>query len=130
MENVAVKSHRERPIPPGSVRQLYDHVGWRRPGSEEDIAKVLEAGPAVGAWDGERLVGFVRALPDGRFACQQGVESERKGVCVSGIAPRSCHVRQHVHHEFIAPIKMVQASYDRKRSAAWFGHRASDGSCG
>jgi GNAT superfamily N-acetyltransferase len=25
-------------------------------------------GPAVGAWDGERLVGFVRALSDGHLA--------------------------------------------------------------
>jgi GNAT superfamily N-acetyltransferase len=68
MENIAVKSHRERAILPGSVRELYNHVGWRRPGSEVDIAEVLEAGPAVGAWDGDRLVGFARALSDGRFA--------------------------------------------------------------
>jgi ribosomal protein S18 acetylase RimI-like enzyme len=68
MENIAVKSHRERPILPGSERELYDHVGWRRPGSKEDIGEVLEAGPAVGAWDGDRLVGFARALSDGRFA--------------------------------------------------------------
>ena len=27
----------------------------------------LKCGPAVGAWDGERLVGFARALSDGRF---------------------------------------------------------------
>jgi GNAT superfamily N-acetyltransferase len=68
MEDIEVKSHRERAIPPGSVRGLYDHVGWRRPGSEEDIAEVLAAGPTVGAWDEDRLVGFARALSDGRFA--------------------------------------------------------------
>jgi GNAT superfamily N-acetyltransferase len=68
MENIAVKSHRERAILPGSVRELYNHVGWRRPGSEVDVSEVLEAGPAVGAWDGDRLVGFARALSDGHFA--------------------------------------------------------------
>jgi GNAT superfamily N-acetyltransferase len=68
MEEIEVKTHRERPIPPRSVRELYEHVGWSRPGSEEDIAEVLEAGPAVGAWDGDRLVGFVRALSDGHLA--------------------------------------------------------------
>lgn len=68
MENIEVKSHRERPIPPPSVRGLYDHVGWDRPATEEDLAEVLAAGPAVGAWDGDRLAGFARALSDGHLA--------------------------------------------------------------
>lgn len=68
MQTIEVKTHRERRIRPRSVRQLYDHVGWRRPGEEADIAEILEAGPAVGAWDGDRLVGFARALSDGHFA--------------------------------------------------------------
>jgi ribosomal protein S18 acetylase RimI-like enzyme len=68
MEEVEVKTHRERPIPPRAVRELYEHVGWYRPGGEEDMAEVLESGPAVGAWDADRLVGFVRALSDGHFA--------------------------------------------------------------
>ncbi len=32
------------------------------------LAAVLAAGPAIGAWDGEDLVGFVRALSDGHLA--------------------------------------------------------------
>jgi GNAT superfamily N-acetyltransferase len=63
-----IKTHRERPIPPRSVRALYEHVGWSRPANEEQLREVLEAGPAIGAWDGERLVGFVRALSDGHLA--------------------------------------------------------------
>ena len=66
--NIEVKSHRERPIPPASVRGLYDHVGWDRLATEEDLAEVLAAGPAVGAWDGDRLAGFARALSDGHLA--------------------------------------------------------------
>ena len=46
--NIEVKSHRERPIPPASVRGLYDHVGWDRPATEEDLAEVLAAGPRSG----------------------------------------------------------------------------------
>jgi GNAT superfamily N-acetyltransferase len=65
---IEIKTHRERPIPPRSVRELYGHVGWSRPVNEEELREVLEAGPAVGAWDGERLVGFVRALSDGHLA--------------------------------------------------------------
>ena len=66
--NIEVKSHRERPIPPVSVRGLYDHVGWDMPATEEDLAEVLAADPAVGAWDGDRLAGFARALSDGHLA--------------------------------------------------------------
>jgi GNAT superfamily N-acetyltransferase len=65
MESIDIRTDRERPIPPCAVRRLYDHVGWTRPASEEALAEVLKAGPAVGAWDGDKLVGFVRALSDG-----------------------------------------------------------------
>jgi GNAT superfamily N-acetyltransferase len=65
---IEVKTHRERPIQPSSLRELYEHVGWSRVANEEELHEVLEAGPAVGAWDGQRLVGFVRALSDGHLA--------------------------------------------------------------
>jgi len=65
---IEIKTHRERTIPPRSVRELYEHVGWSRAANEEELREVLEAGPAVGAWDGERLVGFVRTLSDGHLA--------------------------------------------------------------
>lgn len=68
MEVIQVETHRRRRIPPETLRSLYDHVGWYRPGNDEDVAAVLEAGPAVGAWRGEDLVGFARALSDGHFA--------------------------------------------------------------
>jgi ribosomal protein S18 acetylase RimI-like enzyme len=62
-----IRTHRERPILPRAVRELYEHVGWTRPASDEALAEVMKAGPAVGAWDGEKLVGFVRALSDGHL---------------------------------------------------------------
>jgi GNAT superfamily N-acetyltransferase len=68
IENLEVLTHRERPIPAKSVQELYDHVGWRRRGTEEGIAQALVTGPAVGAWDGERLVGLARALSDGHLS--------------------------------------------------------------
>ena len=68
MAQIEIKTHRERPIPTRSVRELYGHVGWSRAVNEEELREVLEVGPAVGAWDGERLVGFVRALSDGHLA--------------------------------------------------------------
>ncbi len=68
MTEIEVKTHRERPIPPRNVHELYEHVGWSRVANEEELREVLQAGPAVGAWDGQRLVGFVRALSDGHLA--------------------------------------------------------------
>lgn len=67
MSGVDVKLHRERPIDVAQVRQLYDHAAWWPNRRAEEIARVLEAGPAAGAWDGERLVGFARIVTDGIF---------------------------------------------------------------
>jgi GNAT superfamily N-acetyltransferase len=64
-EPVQLALHRERPIPPAALRGLYDHVGWDHPTSETELTTVLAAGPAVAAWVGEELIGFVRALSDG-----------------------------------------------------------------
>ncbi len=85
MDTLEVKTHQERPIPPRSIRELYDHVGWSRPASEEDLADVLGSGPAVGAWDGEALVGFVRALSEGHLAAYVEDVMVREGYRGSGL---------------------------------------------
>jgi GNAT superfamily N-acetyltransferase len=87
MGELEVKTHQERPIPPRAVRELYEHVGWYRPGGEEAMTEVLESGPAIGAWDEDRLVGFMRALSDGRFAAyieDVMVHEEYRGSGVGG----------------------------------------------
>lgn len=65
---ITLASHQERPVPPAALRALYVHVNWVRRTDETGLAAVLAAGPAIGAWDGEELVGFVRALSDGHLA--------------------------------------------------------------
>jgi GNAT superfamily N-acetyltransferase len=64
---VEIRTHDERPIPSSAVRDLYYHVGRTQFAREEDITEALRSGPAVGVWDGDRLVGFARALSDGHF---------------------------------------------------------------
>lgn len=59
--------HGRREIPPAAVWLLYQEEGWWQERSEDDLAAVIASGPAVGAWKGERLVGFARAVSDGRF---------------------------------------------------------------
>lgn len=65
---IVIATHTERPILPDAVLHLYQTVNWpwvsRQPAL---LAKVLATGPAVGAWDGERLIGFARAVTDGYF---------------------------------------------------------------
>ncbi len=68
MDSIKINTHRERSIPARFVRTLYEHVGFPSPVSEKDLEEVLEGGLAVGAWDGDRLVGFARALSDGHLA--------------------------------------------------------------
>lgn len=57
----------EREIPSSVVRLLYQQEGWWQERSEDDLAAVIASGPAVGAWKGDQLVGFARAVSDGRF---------------------------------------------------------------
>jgi GNAT superfamily N-acetyltransferase len=64
---VEIRTHHERPIPASAVRELYHHVGRAELAREQDITDALQSGPAVGAWDGDRLVGFARALSDRHF---------------------------------------------------------------
>jgi hypothetical protein len=72
--NLGLKSYRERLIRTKPVHELYGHLARRRRRSEQDIARALRAGPAVRAWVGDRLVGLVRALSDGRSLPQIGVK--------------------------------------------------------
>lgn len=64
---VEIKLHTERPIDALLLTQLYRHVGWWPNRRAEDLARVLNLGLAVGAWDGEELIGFARAVSDGIF---------------------------------------------------------------
>jgi GNAT superfamily N-acetyltransferase len=66
-DRIQLAMHRDRPVPPAALHALYAHVGRDRPATEADLTAVLAAGPAVAAWDGDELVGFVRALSDGHL---------------------------------------------------------------
>jgi GNAT superfamily N-acetyltransferase len=64
-DRVILAPHHQRPVPLAALRNLLDQVAWTLPRDDGAIAALLGAGPAVAAWDGEWLVGFVRALSDG-----------------------------------------------------------------
>ncbi|MDP8911483.1 MAG: GNAT family N-acetyltransferase [Actinomycetota bacterium] len=62
-----VISHRRRPISAEDVLRLYRVEGWWPERSADDVRAVLDRAPSVGAWEGQALVGFARAVTDGRF---------------------------------------------------------------
>jgi len=62
---IAYQRKEERPIPASAVRRLYDGAGWWPDWSVDGIERAIAESVAVGAWDGERLAGFARAISDG-----------------------------------------------------------------
>jgi GNAT superfamily N-acetyltransferase len=65
LPDILVVPHGVRAIPPDGVIGLYRAVGWWPERTAEQIGSVLSASPAAGAWRGERLIGFARAVTDG-----------------------------------------------------------------
>ncbi len=57
--------HGLREIHAGSVLGLYRAAGWWPARTAEQVRAVLGTSPAVGAWHGQSLAGFARAVTDG-----------------------------------------------------------------
>jgi ribosomal protein S18 acetylase RimI-like enzyme len=67
MTGVEIVFQNARPIDPQAVRELYTSVDWWPLRTPEEIAQVLEDALAVGAWEGDHLVGFARVVSDQHF---------------------------------------------------------------
>jgi ribosomal protein S18 acetylase RimI-like enzyme len=65
--SVTVLSTTWRPMTAASLYELHRALGWLPKRTEEDYAFVLRTCPAVGAWSDAALVGFARAISDGRL---------------------------------------------------------------
>ena len=65
--SVEVVSHHERPIDSQSIHVLYETAGWWPLRTQEEIAQMLSNALAVGAWQGNHLIGFARAVSDQHF---------------------------------------------------------------
>jgi GNAT superfamily N-acetyltransferase len=61
----AVVPHGQREIPADGVLALYRMADWWPERTAEQVRAVLRSAPAVGAWHGQDLVGFARAVTDG-----------------------------------------------------------------
>jgi GNAT superfamily N-acetyltransferase len=55
----------QRGIPAEGVLGLYRAAGWWPERTADQVRAFLQASPAVGAWHGQELIGFARAVTDG-----------------------------------------------------------------
>ncbi len=58
----------QKEIDPEKLLPLMQQTGWGSKRTSAGLQKMLDATPMkLGVWDGDRLVGFVRALSDGIY---------------------------------------------------------------
>lgn len=64
---VEYQSYDERKIHAPELMNLYRCAGWWEERQRTDIDRMLESTISVGAWKDGELIGFARALSDGKF---------------------------------------------------------------
>lgn len=64
---IEIKYNSVKTIPASMLIDLYKNAGWWEERTEDHLTEMLKTTTAVGAWLDERLVGFARAVTDGRF---------------------------------------------------------------
>lgn len=65
--NIGILSFSDRKIKASDVIRLYNDAGWWDDRLEEDIEAMLNKELSVGAWEDATLIGFARAVSDGKF---------------------------------------------------------------
>ncbi|HBJ00375.1 MULTISPECIES: GNAT family N-acetyltransferase [Lysinibacillus] len=65
--NIQFLSFSERPIKGTELMMLYKDAGWWEERKEKDIEDMLKQNISIGVWIDDNLVGFARAVSDGKF---------------------------------------------------------------
>ncbi|MDD1501776.1 GNAT family N-acetyltransferase [Lysinibacillus xylanilyticus] len=65
--NMQFLSFSERPIKGTELMMLYKNAGWWAERKENDIENMLKKDISIGAWIDGNLIGFARAVSDGKF---------------------------------------------------------------
>ncbi|MFJ7700419.1 GNAT family N-acetyltransferase [Lysinibacillus fusiformis] len=60
-------SFSERPIKGTELMMLYKNAGWWEERKEKDIENMLKQDISIGVWIDDNLIGFARAVSDGKF---------------------------------------------------------------
>lgn len=62
-----ILNYTERPIKAKELMELYSNANWWEEREEKDIARMLKQENSVGVWKDGVLIGFARAISDGKF---------------------------------------------------------------
>jgi ribosomal protein S18 acetylase RimI-like enzyme len=65
--SIEILSFSEKVIKASDVIRLYQDAGWWDDRLEKDIEEMLNNERSVGAWEDDTLIGFARAVSDGKF---------------------------------------------------------------
>ncbi|MCE4051145.1 MULTISPECIES: GNAT family N-acetyltransferase [Bacillaceae] len=65
--DIEIKTFTERKIKPIDVLSLYNETGWLQGRLDLDMEEILHKVPSVGAWKGDTLIGYARAVSDGHY---------------------------------------------------------------
>lgn len=65
--NIVILSNTAKKIKANDLMMLYQNVGWWEERKQQDIEDMLLKVKSVGAWKDDTLIGFARAVSDGKF---------------------------------------------------------------
>lgn len=65
--NIKFLSFSERSFKGTELMKLYKDAGWWEERKMQDIEKMLKQDISIGAWIDDNLIGFARAISDGKF---------------------------------------------------------------
>lgn len=102
-QSVVVAPDTARPISADGVLALFRAEGWWPERTAEQVAAAIAAGPAAGAWHGDELVGFARAVTDHvlRAYVEDVIVSPRLRAAGVGHALMTCLLEQ------VRPVPLV-----------------------
>lgn len=60
-------NYSEKPIKGTQLMMLYSNAGWWEERTEQDIESMLKRDISIGVWMDNHLIGFARAISDGKF---------------------------------------------------------------
>ena len=65
--NIVILSNTDKKIKANDLIKLYQYVGWWEERKQQDIEDMLLKVKSVGAWKDDTLIGFARAVSEGKF---------------------------------------------------------------
>ena len=110
----------DRPIEPEQLLGLLRQAGWAKHRSMEGVRRMLEGTSlTLGAWEGDRLVGFARAMTDGIYRALIDdviVEESRRGEGIgSDLMRKFIEELAEVEEVFLRCGEGVVPFYERHR---------------